>query len=131
MSEHGMLAPDEKDMFEVLEKQQQHQRQVDRVFKIVLPITAFLLSVICANMNWTSWLGTFIILTIAFYAVGIKRLPLWYWLVIVLIYCLIDNFLTYKTLHISGLSRQFGTMFIFLGIVGIGRPYFDRWLMKK
>ncbi|MCX0331157.1 hypothetical protein NVT87_09710 [Acinetobacter radioresistens] len=126
-----MLAPDEKDMFEVLEKQQQHQRQVDRVFKIVLPITAFLLSVICANMNWASWLGTFIILTIAFYAVGIKRLPLWHWLVIVLIYCLIDNFLTYKTLHISGLSHQFGTMFIFLGIVGIGRPYFDRWLMKK
>lgn len=126
-----MLAPDEKDMFEVLEKQQQHQRQVDRVFKIVLPITAFLLSVICANMNWASWLGTFIILTIAFYAVGIKCLPLWHWLVIVLIYCLIDNFLTYKTLHISGLSRQFGTMFIFLGIVGIGRPYFDRWLMKK
>jgi len=111
MSEHGMLAPDEKDIFEVLEKQQQHQRQVDRVFKIVLPITAFLLSVICANMNWTSWLGTFIILTIAFYAVGIKRLPLWHWLVIVLIYCLIDNFLTYKTLHISGLSRQFGTIF--------------------
>lgn len=126
-----MTGPDQKDMFDVLEQQRQHQRQVDRVFKVVLPITAFLLSVICANMNWPSWLGTFVILTVAFLAVGIKRLPLWHWLVIVLVYCLADNYFSYGSFHLPAFSRQFGSMAIFLGMVGIGRPYFDRWLMQK
>ncbi|MGL6034660.1 MAG: hypothetical protein ACRC0N_06285, partial [Acinetobacter johnsonii] len=41
-----MASPDQKEMFDVLEIQRQHQRQVDRVLKIVLPVTAFLLAVI-------------------------------------------------------------------------------------
>ena len=46
-----MVSPDQKEMLDVLEKQRQHQLRVDRVLKIVLPIVAFLLMVICANMN--------------------------------------------------------------------------------
>ena len=46
-----MVAPEQNEMFDVLDKQRQHQRQVDRVLKIVLPIVAFLMAVICANMN--------------------------------------------------------------------------------
>ncbi len=118
-------------MFDVLEKQRQHQRQVDRVLKIVLPIVAFLMAVICANMNIWSPIFTFAILWIAFYSVGIKRMPLWHWLVAILVYCLIDNILSYGSFNQTGFTRQFGTMFIFLGVVGVGRPYFDRWLMKK
>ena len=75
-----MASPDQKEMFDVLEIQRQHQRQVDRVLKIVLPVTAFLLAVICANMNIGSTLGTLVILIIAFWMVGIKRQNLWYWL---------------------------------------------------
>ena len=126
-----MVNPEQQEMFEVLEKQRQHQLQVDRVMKIVLPITAFLLAVICANMNIGSLIGTFIVLVMAFFAVGIKRLPLWHWLLVILIYCLSDNLLSYGQFNISGFSRQFGTLFIFVGIVGVGRPYFDRWLMRK
>ena len=126
-----MVAPDDKNMFDVLAQQRQHQLQVDRILKIVLPIVAFLLTVICANMNMWSTLLTFIVLWIAFYAVGIKRLPLWHWITVILIYALIDNILSYGKFQQSGFSRHFGTMFIFLGIVGVGRPYFDRWLMKK
>lgn len=126
-----MVTPDDNDMFDVLKKQRQHQLQVDRVLKIVLPIVAFLLTVICANMSMWSTLLTFVVLWIAFYAVGIKRLPLWHWVVVILLYALIDNILYYGHFQQRGFSRHFGTMFIFLGIVGIGRPYFDRWLMKK
>ncbi len=67
-----MQQPDQKELFEVLEKQKKNQLQVDRIFKIVLPIVAFLLSVICANFNWQSTLGTFVILTVTFIAVGVK-----------------------------------------------------------
>lgn len=122
---------DQHKLFDELEKQHQHQRQMDRVLTIVFPIVAFLLTVICANMNIWSTVCTFILLWVAFWAVGIRRLPLWHWVLISLIYCLADNFLSYGSFNRAGFSRQFGTIFIFIGIAGVGRPYFDRWLMKK
>ncbi len=126
-----MQQPDQKELLEVLEKQKKNQLQVDLIFKIVLPIVAFLLSVICANFNWQSTLGTFVILTITFIAVGVKRLPLWHWLIVIIVYCLIDNYLSYGQLDLSHLRLQLGTMFVFVGMVGIGRPYVDRWFMKS
>ena len=126
-----MVTPDQKEMFDVLEKQQQHQRQVDRILKIVLPIVAFLLTVMCANLNIWSTLFTFIVLWIAFYATAIKRLPYWHWIVVLMAYCFIDNLLSYGSFFIPAYNQQFITMFIFLTIFAIGRPYFDRWLMKK
>jgi len=126
-----MQQPDQKELLEVLEKQKKNQLQVDLIFKIVFPIVAFLLSVICANFNWQSTLGTFVILTITFIAVGVKRLPLWHWLIVIIVYCLIDNYLSYGQLDLSHLRLQLGTMFVFVGIVGIGRPYVDRWFMKS
>ncbi|WP_151759847.1 hypothetical protein [Acinetobacter nosocomialis] len=126
-----MQQPDQKELLEVLEKQKKNQLQVDLIFKIVLPIVAFLLSVICANFNWQSTLGTFVILTITFIAVGVKRLPLWHWLIVITVYCLIDNYLSYGQLDLSHLRLQLGTMIIFVGMVGIDRPYVDRWFMKS
>lgn len=126
-----MVSPDQKEMLDVLERQRQHQLQVDRVLKIVLPIMAFLLSVIAANMNIWSALFTFVMLWIAFYAVGIKRYTLWHWLTIVLVYCLIDNVLSYGEFYRLGFNRHFISLFIFVGIVGVGRRYFDRWWMEK
>lgn len=126
-----MQQPDQKELFDVLEKQKKNQLQVDFIFKIVLPIVAFLLSVICANLNWQSTLGTFVILTIAFIAVGIKRLTLWYWLIVISLYCLADNYLSYGQLDLTHLRLQLGTMLVFVGMVGIGRPYVDRWFMKN
>lgn len=126
-----MQQPDQKELFDVLEKQKKNQLQVDLIFKIVLPIVAFLLSVICANLNWQSTLGTFMILTIAFMAVGIKRLPLWHWLIVISLYCLADNYLSYGQLDLTHLRLQLGTMLVFVGMVGIGRPYVDRWFMKN
>jgi len=126
-----MASPDQKEMFDVLEIQRQHQRQVDRVLKIVLPVTAFLLAVICANMNIGSTLGTLVMLIIAFWMVGIKRQNLWSWLLAVTVYCLIDNVLSFGSFAFPAFSRQCGTMLTFVGILGIGRPYIDRWLMKK
>ncbi|WDE16186.1 hypothetical protein KMZ14_00995 [Acinetobacter schindleri] len=126
-----MVSPDQKEMLDVLERQRQHQLQVDRVLKIVLPIVAFLLSVIAANMNIWSALFTFVMLWIAFYAVGIKRYTLWHWLTIILVYCLIDNVLSYDEFYRPGFNRHFISLFIFVGIVGVGRRYFDRWWMEK
>ena len=67
-----MSNSDQDHMFNILDKQRKNQLKVDRILKIVLPLTAFLLSVICANLNWQSTLGTFVILTLAFLAVGIQ-----------------------------------------------------------
>lgn len=36
-----MQQPDQKELFEVLDKQKQNQLQIDRILKIVLPIMAF------------------------------------------------------------------------------------------
>ncbi|WP_374664529.1 hypothetical protein [Acinetobacter sp.] len=126
-----MASPDQKELFNVLEKQRQNQLRVDRVLKIVIPVTAFLLTVICANMNVWSTILTFIALWIAFYAVAIKQWPLWHWAIAILVYCIIDNVLSHGVFKQSQFSLQFGAMFIFLGIFGVGRRYFDRWLMKK
>ncbi len=126
-----MVNPDQQEMFDILEKQQQHQRKLDRVLKIVLPIVAFLIATICANMNIASPIGTLIILIIAFWMVSIKRQNLRLWLLVIFVYCLIDNYLSYGAFHLPGFSRQFGTMFTFVSIFGIGRPYIDRWFMKN
>ncbi|OTG67262.1 hypothetical protein [Acinetobacter silvestris] len=125
------MQPDQKIMLDILEKQRQQQRQIDRVLKIVLPITAFLLCVICANFNWQSTLGTFFVLVIAFYAVGIKQMNVYLWLAIIAAYCLIDIYLSYGTIHLSALGRQMGTMLTFTGILGFGRPYIDQWFFKS
>lgn len=126
-----MTTPDQKELFDVLEQQKQHQRQVDRVLKVVLPVTAFLLTVICANMNVWSTIFTFVVLWIAFYATTIRHLSFQYWGVVLFVYCIVDNFLSYGSLSMNSFARQFGTMLTFTGIFAIGRPYFDRWLMKK
>ena len=126
-----MSQQDQNEMFDVLAQQQQHQLLVNRVLKVVLPIMAFLLSVICANLNWQSTLGTFVILTIAFYAVGIKRLTLWHWLTVIVVYAVADNYFSFNGIDPTRLRFQLATMVVFVGIVGIGRPYIDRWLMKS
>lgn len=126
-----MVSPEQQQIYDALAQQRGHQKQVDRVLKIVLPIAAFLLCVICANLNMWSTVFTFVMMWVAFYATAIKRWPLWHWALAILIFCLIDNILSYGTFNRSGFSRQFGTMFIFLGVFGVGRRYFDRWLMKK
>lgn len=126
-----MTHTDQKEMFDVLDQQRVHQKKVDRVLYFVLPIMAFLICVICANLNWQSTLGTFVMLWVAFYAVGIRRLNLKLWLVIVTAYSLIDIYFSFSgTLPIQAIGRHTGTMLTFVGIVGISRPYIDRWLMK-
>ena len=125
------MQQDQKELFEVLEKQRQQQAEIDRILKIVLPILAFLLCVICANYNWESTVGTLIVLVVAFLAVGIKRMNLYLWLAIIAIYCLVDIYLSYGTIQPSALGRQMGTMLTFTGIVGISRPYIDGWFIRS
>ncbi|ENX49833.1 hypothetical protein [Acinetobacter ursingii] len=126
-----MSNSDQDHMFNILDKQRQNQLKVDRILKIVLPLTAFLLSVICANLNWQSTLGTFVILTIAFLAVGIQRQNLWIWLLVLVVYCGLDNYLSFGQFNFIALRLQLGSMLLFTLIIGIGRPYIDRWLMKS
>lgn len=126
-----MSNSDQDHMFNILDKQRKNQLKVDRILKIVLPLTAFLLSVICANLNWQSTLGTFVILTIAFLAVGIQRQNLWIWLLVLVVYCGLDNYLSFGQFNFIALRLQLGSMLLFTLIIGIGRPYIDRWLMKS
>ncbi len=126
-----MSNSDQDHMFNILDKQRKNQLKVDRILKIVLPLTAFLLSVICANLNWQSTLGTFVILTIAFLAVGIQRQNLWIWLLVLVVYCGLDNYLSFGQFNLIALRLRLGSMLLFTLIIGIGRPYIDRWLMKS
>ena len=93
------MQPDQNELLEVLDKQRQQQTEIDRILKVVLPILAFLLCVICANYNWQSTLGTLIVLIVAFWAVGIKRMNLYLWLAIIAVYCLIDIYFSYGTIQ--------------------------------
>lgn len=125
------MQQDQKELFETLEKQRQQQAEIDRILKIALPIMAFLLCVICANYNWQSTLGTLIVLTVAFFAVGIKRMNLYLWLAIIAVYCLIDIYFSYGSIPPSALGRQMGTMLTFTAIVGYSRPYIDGWYIRS
>ena len=78
-------------------------------------------------MNVWSTVFSFVMMWVAFYAVSIKQLPLWHWVIVIAIYCLIDNILSYGAFNQSGFSRQFGAMFIFLGVFGVGRRYLDSY----
>lgn len=49
-------------------------------------------------------LGTFVILIIAFYAVGIYRLTLWHWLIVIVLYTLIDNYFSFNGINQNPIS---------------------------
>ena len=84
-----MVDQDQQTLLDALSQQALAQKRVDRILKIVLPIMSLLITTICANMTWQSTLGTLIMLTVAFYAVGIKRWSLWLWLILTALYCVI------------------------------------------
>ena len=125
-----MVSPDQQKMLDVLEKQRLHQLRVDRVLKIVLPIVGFLLSVMCANLNRLSLIFTIVISITALWMVGIKRQALWIWTTVVALYCLLDNFYSFGSFDLKRYLYQFGSITTFIWIMGVGRPYIDRWLMK-
>ena len=125
-----MVSPDQQKMLDVLEKQRLHQLRVDRVLKIVLPIVGFLLSVMCANLNRLSLIFTIVISITALWMVGIKRQALWIWTTVVALYCVLDNFYSFGSFDLKRYIYQFGSITTFIWIMGIGRPYIDRWLMK-
>ena len=125
-----MVSPDQQKMLDVIEKQRLHQLRVDRVLKIVLPIVGFLLSVMCANFNRLSLIFTIVISITALWMVGIKRQALWIWTTVVALYCVLDNFYSFGSFDLKRYLYQFGSITTFIWIMGIGRPYIDRWLMK-
>lgn len=126
-----MQNPNQDHLFKILEKQQQQKQYIDRILKFIFPVMSFLLSVICANMNWQSTLGTFVMMTIALYSVGIKRMNLWVWMTLVIGYCLVDNYFSYGGFNVAFLRLQLITMVAFLAIVGLGRPYLDQFWLKQ
>ncbi|WP_407303132.1 hypothetical protein [Acinetobacter sp.] len=125
-----MVNPDQQKMLDVLEKQCLHQLRVDRVLKMVLPIVGFLLAVMCANFNRLSLIFTIVISIIALCMVGIKRQALWIWTTVVAVYCVLDNLYSFDSFDSKRYLYQFGSITTFIWIMGIGRPYIDRWLMK-
>lgn len=127
-----MTNSEQQRMLDQLAEQKLRQKQVDRILKIVLPIVSFLITVICANLNWQSTLGTFIVFWLGLYAVGIWHLNIYYSMAAVAAYCLIDIYFSFNgTLPIQAVGRQMGTLLTFMLILGLSRPYIDRWMIKK
>lgn len=125
-----MVDQDQQTLLDALSQQALAQKRVDRILKIVLPIMSLLITTICANMTWQSTLGTLIMLTVAFYAVGIKRWSLWLWLILTALYCVIDNYLTFGTLQLKNLRLQMLGMLPFLIIIYMARPYLDKLMLQ-
>ncbi|ESK38427.1 hypothetical protein P256_01966 [Acinetobacter nectaris CIP 110549] len=121
-----MPQPDQQELLNALDQHQVAKKKLDRILMIVLPIIAFLISMICANWTWFSTLGTIIVLTLAFIAVGIQRWSITLWLAIIVVYCCIDNYFSYGTLVLSKLKMQALTMLIFTIIFHVARPYLDQ-----
>ena len=126
-----MAQSNQQDLLDALVKQQTAIKKVNRILYILLPIVAFMVCVICANATISSTIGTLIMLTLALLAVGIKRWSIFAWLLLVAVYCLADNLLTYGTIATRPLEMQMGTMLFFVVITHMARPYLDRLMIEK
>ncbi|MEB3753292.1 hypothetical protein [Acinetobacter sp. MD2(2019)] len=127
-----MSDQDQTTLLNALEQQARAQRKMNQILKIVLPITAFLISMICANFNWQSTLGTFVMLTIAFWAVAIRQWSLWIWLALTIVYSLVDNYFSYQhAFDFPHFKMQLSGMLPFLVIIHFARPYLDQMMLKK
>lgn len=117
---------------QALAAQQKHSQQLDRILWYVLPILAILLSVVFANLNIWSTIGTAFVLCISFVMVGIKKKSLTITLAVVLLYCLVDNYLSYgMQFNVGGLKRQLLSMVLFISLIGLSRPMFERAMMNR
>lgn len=126
-----MSQSDQQELLKALDQHKLAKKKLDRILMIVLPIVAFLISMICANWTWFSTLGTIIVLTFALIAVGIKRWSISLWLTIIVVYCCIDNYLSYGTLVLNKLEMQAFTMLIFTIIFHVARPYLDQVMQQS
>ncbi|MFU8926856.1 hypothetical protein [Acinetobacter puyangensis] len=122
----------QKELQQALQQQQKNSETLDRILWIFLPILGLLLSTIFANWNILSTIGTAFVLTIAFIVVGIKKKSLAATLAITLLYCLVDNYLSYGfQFNITGLKRQLLSMVLFIAIIGLVRPMAERAMIKR
>lgn len=128
-SNDSNLAQEQLD--QALALHEQTEQELKKAFKIVLPIVAFLIGVIAANMTLWSPIATFIICTIAFLAVGIRQQNLLIWVTVLSVYAIIDNLLTYPSFNPSALPRHLGTMLIFLAIIHFTRPFIGQWVTRS
>lgn len=122
--------PDDE-LHKALQQQQKLNKEVDRILWIGLPVFAFLLAFIISNINIFSVLGTFVVLAVSFIMVGIKRKSLAVTLVAILLYCLVDNYLSHNySFKIDNLKNQLLCMILFTAIIGMMRPMTDRALIN-
>jgi hypothetical protein len=121
----------QQELDQALAKSQKNARELDRILWIVLPILAFLLSMIIANFTIASTIGSFVVMLVAFISVGIKKYSLLWVLSLSLLYCLIDNYWSYQlSLNSKGLQRQL-LMLLFISIVAMSRRFAERALMNR
>lgn len=117
---------------QALAAQQKHSQQLERILWYVLPILAISLSVVFANWNIWSTIGTAFVLCVSFVMVGIKKKSLTITLAVVLLYCLVDNYLSYgMQFNVGGLKRQILSMVLFISLIGLSRPMFERAMMNR
>ncbi|MFB2539558.1 MULTISPECIES: hypothetical protein [unclassified Acinetobacter] len=107
-------------------------KKLDKMLWFALPIFGLLLSFLFANLTWFSTLFTPIIFIGALVAVGIKKYSLTLTIIFCVMYCFIDNYISYNyQFSVTGLKRQALTMVLFISAVGLARPMIERALFKK
>lgn len=124
---------EQQHLFDALDKQKQHQKVVNRALYIVIPITAFLIAVMCANLHPISLAATFIVLLSSLFAVAIKGQNWRWWMLVTSIFVLVDHYILFGSFEkqTNHLLYQYVTMVVFLLIFALGRPYLDRWVANS
>lgn len=130
-SEQTEVLNDEQQLDMALKMYEATEKEINRAFILIVPIMAFLIGVIAANMTLWSPIATFVMCTIAFLAVGVRKQNLLVWVAVLSIYAIIDNILTYSTFNPSALPRHLGTMLIFLAIIHFTRPFLGQWVVRS
>lgn len=110
---------------------QQASKHIDRILTGVVVVIAFLLCVVVANYNWISTVMTFIMGSLAFYAVGVRKQNILMWVSILSVYVIVDNLLSHPQFNVQRFPIHLGGLLIFLTIIHVTRPFLDKWMIHS
>lgn len=121
----------QQELEQALDLHQKAIQYINRILTAVVLVIAFLLCVVVANYNWLSTVMTFIMASLAFYAVGVRKQNILIWIAILTTYVLTDNSLSHEQFNINRFPIHLGGLLIFLTIIYISRPFLDQWMINS
>lgn len=126
-----MTNPSSNDLQDALEQAKQSQKKLHIILWVASVFFALFISAFAANNNLYSLLFTFIMAFACLVLAGIYRVPLLVLYVPILIYSVLDNYLSHdSSYHQKHFIIQFAALLIFTTIFSQGTPYLMRALRQ-